>query len=644
MVDGVADEGWFASDFTLAEIKTLRAVQPMRRARPAVRRPVRDPDLRGGPRRSPRKREPQARPPRRRLSGDQAPDLPPADLGLPLEGPLVAALTAPGSTAADAPVFIQSFEQCNLQRLNRMTPVKLVQLVDANDIDANGSLSYAAAVRPALRLDASGKTKLLARTFGFFTTDAGLKEIAKYADGIGPWKPLHPVDRGPGRQRRRHDRRRERRRQGQRRRPQGAPADRRSSTARTRAGLTSTRGRSATSRYRLAYDDARRPAQRVPALLPDRRRRRLLRLPGRPPWRRASSPRQLMTAAGRRPGSLRPVIHLRIVAERGKTERALELLEGSQSVCNVVYSPGAARDPTGDVILADVAREDASVMISDLKELGSTRDGAITLEHDRHADLRPRRARRRARARRRPPTRSCGRRSRRARARTSSSPASFLAFMVHRRPARGGRHLPELADPDRRRDGRRAGVRAAGRLLRRARAAAPRCSRCARRSALAVGFPLGDRRRLRSRRWSSGRSGSSTDTFSHEDHSLANIIAAPDFLTFFVAACAGAAGHAEPEHGQVRRADRRADLGHDDPRGRQRRRRRRLPGLVELARQHRRSSRSTSARSSSPAPPSRPPARSSTSAAGAPPATTRSVGAGRSTPTSRATTRSRPSS
>ena len=29
MVDGVEEEGWFASDFTLAEIKTLRAIQPL---------------------------------------------------------------------------------------------------------------------------------------------------------------------------------------------------------------------------------------------------------------------------------------------------------------------------------------------------------------------------------------------------------------------------------------------------------------------------------------------------------------------------------------------------------------------------------------------------------------------------------------
>ena len=74
------------------------------------------------------------------------------------------------------------------------------------------------------------------------------------------------------------------------------------------------------------------------------------------------------------------MIHLRIVARAGKAERALELLERSPSVCNVVFLPGAAVSPQGDVILADVAREDASVVLSDLKELRIHETGSIALE------------------------------------------------------------------------------------------------------------------------------------------------------------------------------------------------------------------------------------------------------------------------
>ncbi|HEX5928159.1 MAG TPA: DUF389 domain-containing protein [Solirubrobacterales bacterium] len=49
-------------------------------------------------------------------------------------------------------------------------------------------------------------------------------------------------------------------------------------------------------------------------------------------------------------------------------------------MCNVVVLPGTARKPVGDVILCDIAREEASVLIADLKELGVHREGSIALE------------------------------------------------------------------------------------------------------------------------------------------------------------------------------------------------------------------------------------------------------------------------
>jgi uncharacterized hydrophobic protein (TIGR00271 family) len=74
------------------------------------------------------------------------------------------------------------------------------------------------------------------------------------------------------------------------------------------------------------------------------------------------------------------VVHLRIVAPHDRTEAALEALEATASVLNVIVLPAAARRPEGDVILCDVAREDASVVIADLKELHIDRDGSIALE------------------------------------------------------------------------------------------------------------------------------------------------------------------------------------------------------------------------------------------------------------------------
>ena len=93
-----------------------------------------------------------------------------------------------GLNSRSSRVFIQSFEQANLKQLNTMTPVRLVQLVDANDTDANGNPTYAAPFDRPYDWTVSGDPVLQARTFGFFATNAGLDEIKTYADGIGPWK------------------------------------------------------------------------------------------------------------------------------------------------------------------------------------------------------------------------------------------------------------------------------------------------------------------------------------------------------------------------------------------------------------------------------------------------------------------------
>ncbi|MEY2533940.1 MAG: hypothetical protein QOF29_1850 [bacterium] len=74
------------------------------------------------------------------------------------------------------------------------------------------------------------------------------------------------------------------------------------------------------------------------------------------------------------------MVHLRIVVPPDRSAEALELLEGSDSVVNVVFLREAARKPQGDVILCDVAREDASVLVEDLRALDIHRDGSIAME------------------------------------------------------------------------------------------------------------------------------------------------------------------------------------------------------------------------------------------------------------------------
>jgi uncharacterized hydrophobic protein (TIGR00271 family) len=75
------------------------------------------------------------------------------------------------------------------------------------------------------------------------------------------------------------------------------------------------------------------------------------------------------------------VIHLRIVAPEETAHRALEILGESPAVLNIVHLHGVARKPDGDVILCDVAREEASVVLGDLKALDIKRVGSIAVEH-----------------------------------------------------------------------------------------------------------------------------------------------------------------------------------------------------------------------------------------------------------------------
>jgi glycerophosphoryl diester phosphodiesterase len=182
MVDGVATTGFFASDFTLAEINTLGARQT-RGGRPTefngqFRIPTLQEIIDLVKRESRR---------HGRKIGIYPETKHPTfhdDLGLSLEELLVRVLKRNGLNSHRARVFIQSFEQANLKDLNRMTRVRLVQLVDANDTDANGNPTFAPPFDRPYDWTVSGRTDL----FSFFATDAGLNEIKTYADGIGPWK------------------------------------------------------------------------------------------------------------------------------------------------------------------------------------------------------------------------------------------------------------------------------------------------------------------------------------------------------------------------------------------------------------------------------------------------------------------------
>ncbi len=123
------------------------------------------------------------------------------------------------------------------------------------------------------------------------------------------------------------------------------------------------------------------------------------------------------------------MVHLRIVAPADRSGKVVDLLEASASTSNLIFLPGAARKPDGDVILCDVAREDASVIIEDLREMDIPRDGSIAIEQiDSHLSAEAERA---VRAARGAPSDAVVWEE--VEARTSESTelsASFLIFMV----------------------------------------------------------------------------------------------------------------------------------------------------------------------------------------------------------------------
>lgn len=170
-VDGVRITGWFSEDFSLAEIKRLRAVERIPDVRPANTRfngqfeiPTFQEviDLVRAHERL-----------QRRPIGIYPETKHPTyfqNLGLGLEEPLVDILHRNGYEGQRERIFIQSFEISNLKKLRRMTRLPLVQLLwlegKPYDVEAaGGSLTY-----------------------DDMATPKGLHTIAEYADGVGPEK------------------------------------------------------------------------------------------------------------------------------------------------------------------------------------------------------------------------------------------------------------------------------------------------------------------------------------------------------------------------------------------------------------------------------------------------------------------------
>lgn len=164
-IDGIAMVGWFTEDFTLAELRTLRARERLPDLRPTNKRfndlyliptfeeivkLVRAKEAETG----------------RRIGLYPETKHPSyfAGLGLPHQAALLDLLSRYGYQGEADPVFIQSFEVGNLKALRAASRLRLIQLVDSD----------------------GGPVDMPGTTYADMLTVRGLADIATYADGIGP--------------------------------------------------------------------------------------------------------------------------------------------------------------------------------------------------------------------------------------------------------------------------------------------------------------------------------------------------------------------------------------------------------------------------------------------------------------------------
>ncbi|MFC4533545.1 glycerophosphodiester phosphodiesterase [Sphaerisporangium dianthi] len=171
VIDGRRLTGWFTEDFTLSELRTLRAVERLSALRPLSAAfdglaPIATFDevaalaKRSGVGIYPETKHPGYF----------------ASIGLPLEGPLLATLGRYGWRERTDPVFVQSFETGNLRAMRGRTRLRFVQLLESSGAPRD--------------LVAKGDP----RTYRDLATPEGLAEIASYADAVGvPTSLVQPV-------------------------------------------------------------------------------------------------------------------------------------------------------------------------------------------------------------------------------------------------------------------------------------------------------------------------------------------------------------------------------------------------------------------------------------------------------------------
>jgi uncharacterized hydrophobic protein (TIGR00271 family) len=74
------------------------------------------------------------------------------------------------------------------------------------------------------------------------------------------------------------------------------------------------------------------------------------------------------------------MLHLRLITPAERTEDVVRVIEENVGTTHLVVLPGAARDPAGDVVMCDVAREAGDELIASLRKLGLDEAGSIAVE------------------------------------------------------------------------------------------------------------------------------------------------------------------------------------------------------------------------------------------------------------------------
>ncbi|WP_371577670.1 DUF389 domain-containing protein [Streptomyces sp. NBC_01314] len=75
------------------------------------------------------------------------------------------------------------------------------------------------------------------------------------------------------------------------------------------------------------------------------------------------------------------MLHLRLITPSDRTDEVVRLIEETVGATHLVVVPGAARNPAGDVVMCDVAREAGDELIGALRALDLDRTGSIAVEN-----------------------------------------------------------------------------------------------------------------------------------------------------------------------------------------------------------------------------------------------------------------------